>query len=119
MPGQVKETNNGYNIARMNMILHNVYSDRFDIRHGDSLENPQHMNLRFEAVVANPLFNTQWSGNPLLMLDKRFRPWGRIAPKSNADYAIIQHMYITYPKVAQWLWYCPMEHYLELQMKAI
>lgn len=81
-----------YNLARMNMILHHVYSDRFDIRLGDSLEDPQHLNLRFEAIVANPLFNTQWSGNSILMLDKRFRPWGRLAPKSNADYAIVQHM---------------------------
>ena len=81
-----------YNLTRMNMILHNVYSDRFDIRQGNSLEDPQHMHLRFEAIVANPLFKVEWSGNPLLMLDKRFRPWGRLAPKNKADYAIVQHM---------------------------
>ncbi|MDG1098532.1 MAG: type I restriction-modification system subunit M, partial [Bacteroidia bacterium] len=80
------------NLTRMNMILHNVYSDRFDIRQGNSLEDPQHMHLRFEAIVANPLFKVEWSGNPLLMLDKRFRPWGRLAPKNKADYAIVQHM---------------------------
>lgn len=81
-----------YNLARMNMILHDVHYRNFDIRQEDTLEHPQHIDMRFEAVVANPPFSAHWSANPLFMNDDRFSQYGRLAPKSKADYAFIQHM---------------------------
>ena len=81
-----------YNLARMNMILHGVHYRDFDIKQEDTLENPQHLEDRFEAVVANPPFSAIWSANPLHMSDDRFSQYGKLAPKSKADYAFIQHM---------------------------
>jgi len=84
--------NTTYNLARMNMILHDVRFDRFNIKQEDTLEHPQHAEFRFEAVVANPPFSAQWSANPMHMQDDRFSQYGRLAPSSKADYAFIQHM---------------------------
>lgn len=81
-----------YNLARMNMLLHDVPYQNFDIRNDDTLENPQHLNLRFEAVVANPPYSANWSADEKFMLDERFSAYGKLAPKSKADYAFIQHM---------------------------
>ena len=83
-----------YNLARMNMILHDVHFRAFDIRQEDTLENPQHLDKRFEAVVANPPFSAHWksSDNPLNDTDERFSQYGRLAPKTKADYAFITHM---------------------------
>jgi len=83
-----------FNLARMNMILHNVHFREFDIRHEDTLENPQHLDKRFEAVVANPPFSAHWKSdaNPLNSTDERFSQYGRLAPKTKADYAFITHM---------------------------
>ena len=81
-----------YNLARMNMILHGVHYQRFSIRQEDSLENPQHLEHRFEAIVANPPFSAQWSASPLHMTDDRFSQYGKLAPSSKADFAFIQHM---------------------------
>lgn len=81
-----------YNLARMNMILHNVSYHDFTIKHEDTLERPQHLEHKFEAIVANPPFSAQWSANPLHMNDERFAQYGRLAPKTKADFAFIQHM---------------------------
>ncbi|CCH01381.1 type I restriction enzyme M protein [Fibrella aestuarina BUZ 2] len=81
-----------YNLARMNMILHDVHYRNFDIRQDDTLEHPQHLDKRFEAIVANPPFSAQWSANPLFISDDRFSQYGRIAPASKADFAFVQHM---------------------------
>ena len=81
-----------YNLARMNMILHGVKYNQFDIKQGDSLENPQHLNQKFEAVVANPPFSAKWSSSKKFMDDERFGAYGKLAPKSKADYAFVQHM---------------------------
>ena len=81
-----------YNLARMNMILHDVSYHDFDIKHEDTLERPRHIDLKFEAIVANPPFSAQWSANPLLMNDERFAQYGRLAPKTKADFVFIQHM---------------------------
>jgi type I restriction enzyme M protein len=81
-----------YNLARMNMILHGVHYRKFDIRQEDTLERPQHLDLRFEAIVANPPFSAKWSANPIHMSDDRFSQYGKLAPKSKADFAFIQHM---------------------------
>lgn len=83
-----------YNLARMNMILHDVHFRDFDIRQEDTLERPQHLEKRFECVVANPPFSAHWKGdkNPLNSTDERFSQYGRIAPNTKADYAFLQHM---------------------------
>jgi len=81
-----------YNLARMNMILHGVHFHKFDIRQEDTLENPQHLNHRFEAIVANPPFSANWSASPLHMADDRFSQYGKLAPSSKADFAFVQHM---------------------------
>ncbi|MFT6841496.1 MAG: type I restriction enzyme M protein [Psychroserpens sp.] len=81
-----------YNLARMNMILHDVHYRKFDIKQEDTLENPQHIEERFEAIVANPPFSADWSANPLFTGDDRFSQYGKLAPKSKADFAFVQHM---------------------------
>jgi type I restriction enzyme M protein len=81
-----------YNLARMNMILHDVHYRKFDIKQEDTLEHPQHTHLQFEAIVANPPFSAQWSANPLFTSDDRFSQYGKLAPSSKADFAFVQHM---------------------------
>ena len=81
-----------YNLARMNMILHDVPFADFDIRQGDSLERPQHKGMKFEAIVANPPFSAKWSADKTFLDDDRFSAYGKLAPKSKADYAFVQHM---------------------------
>lgn len=81
-----------YNLARMNMILHDVHYADFDIKLEDTLEHPQHRDLRFEAIVANPPFSAKWSASQLFMSDDRFSVYGKLAPSSKADLAFVQHM---------------------------
>ncbi|WP_442961414.1 type I restriction-modification system subunit M [Pseudoalteromonas sp. CH_XMU1449-3] len=81
-----------YNLARMNMILHGVHYRRFDIRQDDTLEQPHHLEKRFEAVVANPPFSVKWSASTSFLNDKRFQEYGKLAPASTADFAFVQHM---------------------------
>lgn len=83
-----------YNLARMNMILHDVHFSKFDIKQEDTLVAPQHFDQRFEAIVANPPFSANWKGkdNPLNDNDERFSQYGRLAPVSTADFAFVQHM---------------------------
>lgn len=82
-----------YNLARMNMILHDVHYRDFDIKQDDTLEHPQHIDdLPFEAIVANPPFSAKWSANPIFTSDDRFSQYGKLAPASKADFAFVQHM---------------------------
>ncbi|EMI55094.1 type I restriction-modification system subunit M [Rhodopirellula sallentina] len=81
-----------YNLARMNMILHDVHYRRFDLKQEDTLEHPQHSELRFEALVANPPFSAKWSARELFKGDDRFSQYGVLAPKTKADFAFVQHM---------------------------
>ncbi|MBN2783082.1 MAG: type I restriction-modification system subunit M [Campylobacterales bacterium] len=81
-----------YNLARMNMIMHDVHYRKFDIKQEDTLEHPQHKEMRFEAIVANPPFSAKWSANPIHMNDDRFSQYGKLAPSSKADFAFVQHM---------------------------
>jgi len=74
------------------MILHDVHYRKFDIKQEDTLENPQHLEHRFEAIVANPPFSADWSANQLFTSDDRFSQYGKLAPKSKADFAFVQHM---------------------------
>ena len=81
-----------YNLARMNMIMHDVHYRKFDLKQEDTLEHPQHTDKRFEAIVANPPFSANWSANPLHLSDDRFSQYGVLAPSSKADFAFVQHM---------------------------
>ena len=83
-----------YNLARMNMILHDVHYKRFDLRNEDTLEHPaqEHADLRFEAIVANPPFSAKWSASAIHENDDRFSAYGKLAPKTKADFAFVQHM---------------------------
>lgn len=81
-----------YNLARMNMIIHNIHHSRFNIKQEDTLEHPQHIGKEFEAIVANPPFSSHWSANELFNNDERFSQYGKLAPSSKADFAFVQHM---------------------------
>ncbi|MCF7911834.1 MAG: type I restriction-modification system subunit M [Candidatus Cloacimonetes bacterium] len=82
-----------YNLARMNMILHGVKYNSFDIQQGDTLEEPRHKeDIKFEAVVANPPFSAHWLARQTFLSDSRFSAAGKLAPKSKADYAFVLHM---------------------------
>ena len=83
-----------YNLCRINMFLHDIDFDKFDIECEDTLTNPQHWDDEpFELIVSNPPYSIKWSGddNPLLINDPRFAPAGVLAPKSKADLAFIMH----------------------------
>jgi len=83
-----------YNLCRINMFLHDIDYDKFDIAHEDTLTTPQHWDDEpFEAIVSNPPYSIKWDGdsNPLLINDPRFSPAGVLAPKSKADLAFIMH----------------------------
>jgi type I restriction enzyme M protein len=80
-----------YNLARMNMLLHDIPYQRFDIRNEDTIEEPQHLDQRFEAIVANPPYSAKWSGDDKFKEDERFSAYAKLAPKSKADFAFIQH----------------------------
>lgn len=83
-----------FNLARMNMFLHNVNYNNFSIKRGDTLLNPLHNEEKpFDAIVSNPPYSIKWVGDadPTLINDERFAPAGKLAPKSYADYAFIMH----------------------------
>jgi len=83
-----------YNLCRINMFLHDIDYDKFDIGHGDTLTDPLHWDDEpFEAIVSNPPYSIRWDGdaNPLMINDPRFSPAGVLAPKSKADLAFIMH----------------------------
>lgn len=83
-----------YNLCRINMFLHDIDYDKFDIAHEDTLLHPQHWDDEpFEVIVSNPPYSIKWEGdsNPVLITDSRFSPAGVLAPKSKADLAFIMH----------------------------
>ena len=83
-----------YNLARMNMFLHNINYDKFDIKLGNTLLDPKHDDEKpFDAIVSNPPYSIKWIGSddPTLINDERFAPAGVLAPKSKADFAFILH----------------------------
>ena len=84
-----------YNLCRINMFLHDINYEQFDIAHGDTLTDPAHWDDEpFEAIVSNPPYSIKWDGdaNPLLINDPRYAPAGVLAPKSKADLAFTMHM---------------------------
>ena len=83
-----------YNLARMNMFLHNVNYDKFNIQLGDTLTAPHFGDDKpFDAIVSNPPYSVKWKGSddPTLINDDRFAPAGVLAPKSKADFAFVLH----------------------------
>ena len=83
-----------YNLARMNMFLHNINYDKFNIQLGDTLRNPHFGDDKpFDAIVSNPPYSVKWIGSddPTLINDERFAPAGVLAPKSKADFAFVLH----------------------------
>ena len=83
-----------YNLCRINMFLHNVGYDKFDIAQGDTLEDPKHWDDEpFDVIVSNPPYSTKWKGedNPVLINDPRYSVAGVLAPKSKADLAFVLH----------------------------
>ena len=83
-----------YNLCRINMFLHDIDPDKFDIALGDTLKDPAHWDEEpFEAIVSNPPYSIHWEGskNPLLINDPRFSPAGVLAPSSKADLAFVMH----------------------------
>ncbi len=84
-----------YNLCRINMFLHDINYEKFDIAHGDTLTEPHHWDDEpFDCIVSNPPYSIKWDGdaNPLLINDPRFSPAGVLAPKSKADLAFTMHM---------------------------
>lgn len=84
-----------YNLCRINMFLHDINYNHFDIAHGDTLTDPKHWDDEpFDAIVSNPPYSITWDGdgNPILINDPRFSPAGVLAPKSKADLAFTMHM---------------------------
>ena len=84
-----------YNLCRINMFLHDVNFEKFDIAHGNTLTEPKHWDDEpFDAIVSNPPYSIKWEGdaNPLLIIDPRFSPAGVLAPKSKADLAFTMHI---------------------------
>lgn len=83
-----------FNLARMNMFLHNINYNDFSIKRGDTLLDPKHQDEKpFDAIVSNPPYSIKWIGDndPTLINDERFAPAGKLAPKAYADYAFIMH----------------------------
>lgn len=83
-----------FNLARMNMFLHNINYDKFDIKLGDTLKDPHFRDEKpFDAIVSNPPYSVKWIGSddPTLINDERFAPAGVLAPKSKADFAFVLH----------------------------
>ena len=83
-----------YNLCRINMFLHNVNYNNFDIQLGDTLLDPRHLGMEFDAIVSNPPYSLRWIGkdSPILINDERYSPAGVLAPKSAADLAFTMHM---------------------------
>jgi type I restriction enzyme M protein len=84
-----------YNLCRINMFLHDINYNHFDVAHGDTLTDPKHWDDEpFDAIVSNPPYSIKWDGdaNPLIINDPRFSPAGVLAPKSKADLAFTMHM---------------------------
>lgn len=83
-----------YNLARMNMFLHNINYDKFNISLGNTLINPSFLDEKpFDVIVSNPPYSVNWIGSddPTLINDERFAPAGVLAPKSKADFAFVLH----------------------------
>ena len=89
--GQEK-TSITHNLSRMNTLLHGLSYQDFDIRNGDTLERPYHIDEKFDIIVANPPYSASWNASSDKLEDERFKDYGKLAPKTKADFAFVQHM---------------------------
>ena len=85
-------TSTTYNLARMNMLLHGIPYNNFEITNCDTLEDERYEDRKYTVQVANPPYSTNWSANSKFLDDERFSAYGKLAPKSTADFAFVQHM---------------------------
>jgi type I restriction enzyme M protein len=86
-------TSSTFNLARMNMMLHNIRFQNFELINVDTLENDEKFrDLKFDVQVANPPYSAKWSAEPKFLEDERYSDYGKLAPKSKADFAFLQHM---------------------------
>lgn len=85
-------TSTTYNLARMNMLLHGIPYNNFKITNCDTLEDERFEDIKYTVQVANPPYSTNWSANSKFLDDERFSAYGKLAPKSTADFAFVQHM---------------------------
>lgn len=85
-------TSTTYNLARMNMILRGIPYQNFRIYNGDTLENDYFGDKKFRVQVANPPYSSKWTADNKFLEDERFNEYGKLAPKSKADFAFVQHM---------------------------
>jgi type I restriction enzyme M protein len=85
-----EQNSSTYNLARMNMLIHGISTSDFDIKCADTLEEPAHLELRFNAIVAVPPFGSKWSANKKYLKDERFAELGKLT--SNSAFAFVQHM---------------------------
>lgn len=85
-------TSTTYNLARMNMILRGIPYQRFEIYNGDTLEHDCFGDMKFRVQVANPPYSANWTADNKFLEDDRFSRYGKLAPKSKADFAFVQHM---------------------------
>ncbi|MDD6224355.1 MAG: type I restriction-modification system subunit M, partial [bacterium] len=81
-----------FNLARMNMLLHGISFKHFDIKNDDTIKHPKHIDLKFDAIVANPPYSQKWDADEKLIEDERFSGAGALAPKQYEDYAFVEHM---------------------------
>jgi type I restriction enzyme M protein len=84
-----------YNLARINMFLHDINFEKFDIAYGNTLTNPYHYDIKpFDAIVANPPYSKKWPGDSdaILINDERYSPAGVLAPKGKSDFAFVMHI---------------------------
>ena len=86
-------TSSTYNLARMNMMLHGIRFQNFEIINVNTLENDERFgDLKFDVQVANPPYSAKWSADPKFLEDERYSDYGKLAPKSKADFGFLQHM---------------------------
>lgn len=85
-------TTNTFNLARMNMLLHNVGYKKMHMENDDTLENPAFLDIQMDVIVANPPYSQRWSSDDKFLEDERFSEWGALPPKSYADFAFVISM---------------------------
>lgn len=85
-------TSTTYNLARMNLLLHDVKYDSFTIKNTDTLERPAFLDDKFQIQLANPPYSVNWSSAQSFLTDPRFEPFGKLAPKTKGDFAFVQHI---------------------------
>lgn len=85
-------TSTTYNLARMNMLLHGINYNDFDIKNSDTLERPPHLGIKFDIQVSNPPYSVNWSADKKFLQDPRFAPYSKLAPSSKGDFAFVQHV---------------------------